>query len=71
MTLRTSPLLTAAQVSFADAHRATAGMHAPNGSGVFFYRNDGDWVHRWLVDAQGNVRDEAGFRGETASRDAP
>jgi hypothetical protein len=57
--------LTPAQVRFADEHRAEAGLDA-NDSDVFFYREDRAWLHRWLVDAEGNVHDQAQFRRHVA-----
>lgn len=57
---------TAEQLRFADEHGASAGMKAPGDGGVFFYRVDGPWLNRWLVDARGNVRDEVQFRTHAA-----
>lgn len=61
----TTESLTASQMRFAAEHHAQAGMEAAGG-GVFFYRDDRGWLHRWLVDAVGTVRDEAQFRKHPA-----
>jgi hypothetical protein len=55
----TASVLTPAQMRFAKTHDARAGIEAGNGYGVFFYREDGDLQFRWLVDADGNVRETA------------
>lgn len=57
--------LTAEQLRFADEHGASAGMEA-QGGGVFFYQEDGTWVNRWLVGAEGNVREQVQFRTHAA-----
>jgi hypothetical protein len=52
--------LTPSQMRFADEHGAEAGLEGR--SGVFFYREDRYWLHRWLVDGEGNVHHQAQFR---------
>jgi hypothetical protein len=70
MTPDTPITLTPAQLRFGNDLQASPGMEAEGLCGVFFYRETGGWVQRWLVDADGNVRDEAQFRCHPVSPEA-